>query len=1105
MANFKYKFLEEKPFITNGLKGEPKFGHKEIISSLKDIVQNCISPFTIGLFGKWGSGKSTIAENVQNDLKKDNIPVVIFDVWKHEGDALRRTFIQELVLQLQNPTKYGETFFPKDFKLDERLDKTEKSVIKGELVVDFKRFTPLLEKIWDIIGVILFVLGVGGILIFLYKNEFFNPYIRNILSGFTYIVSLISGGALLAWFAKNMSTFVTSNDITRSIDKFKDPHEFEKEFIRVLQALEHKRILIVFDNLDRVSGKNSVRIISTIKTFLEPIDKDLKEKEVVFLIPCDVDAIKSHLLKVFKDEIGDDSQSHTYSNEYLRKFFNTMLWIPEFYSIELTKFAHEKLKETEITDFNNDKLSWLITKAFKQNPRQIIQFINVLTANYILIQKRVQEDWLEEDFLKKNIAQLAKFLLLNQKFPLIVDYFRKSSTYDLREAPDDYTKNLHDYNLYDDFLEDTSDIFIESLEPFFTYRTSRQERKIKGISKLLTLMDVEKLEEATEYAEQLDLGTKTDEFSDIIMKQLGLISNPISAYRFLNILFNISEKLKLIFHKNAYTEIQNRFKDKYLDNIDQIDPNLLESELFIKFKELSNDKRKKISKKWIELLDGDVKKARNIKISDKYSLKTVKQLIKYPQHIYKVDHNKLQIAIADNYAGNIEVAKSIIEDKEKQDVFLSSEYTEKYIGLILNEDFTNNLFTEKAELLLKIDASIFTQSVSNSLITKATSLINTENAVAISDEGSIKIKNDLLGFVTDIYRVFKAKLFHGENPELDNGFVSAVVQGFNGLRWGHCSIYVPLLYEFKNNKSEPYFSQANTCITSFIQNAVPTDINNALFFLEEGQSFIEDSENLPIFNSRAIQTQDFFDTFYESISEENQILWLTNLLGGNHIDRFCATLKALNYKIPDKRGFANKVLTKTKESLLPTHKDQLFFLLDNLKLKKVEFNVDSLLSQIRSMLMQVDQNIQEVGLKVFLRTKHFTTTEKTQIALDSFSWMTSSNQFFQAHTINGVAKFYHKFAEETKIEFVDFLFEKFIVASNRPQFIKQGFELLYEIPTTTLSKQEEHFDKIKLKIEEYKNHPELKEAYVSGVRKLIGREKNYAKVRSIKNWLDSYD
>src|SRR5690606_26578662 len=58
------------------------------------------SPHTIGLFGAWGTGKSTIIEMVQND-KELKMPVFLFDAWKYQEDTLRRTFLIKLVEYLQ--------------------------------------------------------------------------------------------------------------------------------------------------------------------------------------------------------------------------------------------------------------------------------------------------------------------------------------------------------------------------------------------------------------------------------------------------------------------------------------------------------------------------------------------------------------------------------------------------------------------------------------------------------------------------------------------------------------------------------------------------------------------------------------------------------------------------------------------------------------------------------------------------------------------------------------------------------------------------------------------------------------------------------------------
>src|SRR3989338_4911981 len=111
MNTTKFKFLEERPLQSATEFSNSKFGHGEIADTLVKIVKACPAPFTVGLFAKWGSGKSTVANSLKDKLPKENIPVIIFDVWKHEGDSLRRTFLKEMVRQLK---ELGDIFFDKN-------------------------------------------------------------------------------------------------------------------------------------------------------------------------------------------------------------------------------------------------------------------------------------------------------------------------------------------------------------------------------------------------------------------------------------------------------------------------------------------------------------------------------------------------------------------------------------------------------------------------------------------------------------------------------------------------------------------------------------------------------------------------------------------------------------------------------------------------------------------------------------------------------------------------------------------------------------------------------------------------------------------------------
>ena len=56
----------------------------------------------IALEGGWGSGKSTVTRLLKSKLESDNNNFVwIFDAWAHEGDPLRRTFLERLLITLR--------------------------------------------------------------------------------------------------------------------------------------------------------------------------------------------------------------------------------------------------------------------------------------------------------------------------------------------------------------------------------------------------------------------------------------------------------------------------------------------------------------------------------------------------------------------------------------------------------------------------------------------------------------------------------------------------------------------------------------------------------------------------------------------------------------------------------------------------------------------------------------------------------------------------------------------------------------------------------------------------------------------------------------------
>lgn len=86
MSIIGFKFLKDAP-IGKETKGFFDFYHKSIAPALKTVIENDTCVHTIGLFGRWGTGKSTIVKILKDDGIADS-NIVEFDCWKYENGLI---------------------------------------------------------------------------------------------------------------------------------------------------------------------------------------------------------------------------------------------------------------------------------------------------------------------------------------------------------------------------------------------------------------------------------------------------------------------------------------------------------------------------------------------------------------------------------------------------------------------------------------------------------------------------------------------------------------------------------------------------------------------------------------------------------------------------------------------------------------------------------------------------------------------------------------------------------------------------------------------------------------------------------------------------------
>ena len=102
--------LQEKDYLNTSVYADSL---KKIIDSLSGNKS-----YTVGLFGGWGTGKSSIINTVKElykSEKKCDIAFVTYDAWQYVNDSFRRMFL----LKMQQELKYDQTDLMKKFYVNE--------------------------------------------------------------------------------------------------------------------------------------------------------------------------------------------------------------------------------------------------------------------------------------------------------------------------------------------------------------------------------------------------------------------------------------------------------------------------------------------------------------------------------------------------------------------------------------------------------------------------------------------------------------------------------------------------------------------------------------------------------------------------------------------------------------------------------------------------------------------------------------------------------------------------------------------------------------------------------------------------------------------------
>lgn len=382
------KFIKDEE-IQNLNSNDDLLETKKYANTLKEVIINSKTPFTIGLFGEWGSGKSSIVNTAQNDLEENSdkkIKFIKYDAWKYANDSFRRMFLKTVQNELNiEGTSDFEAFY---------VDKNTTTKIDKKVNISFL-----------VVSILIVLIG--------FTSVFFLGEID--LEWKITIPLLIVMIGMSVSIARN---FFDSYKVTVQNPKIFAPEQFENIFDEMIDTamsttvitkpkkwikckfIENKidKLVIIVDNIDRCDKETAYELLTNIKNFLE-------REGIVFVVPIDDSALRRHL----KEKNNEDSKE---ADEFLRKFFNVNLKIKHFQTRDLFMFTNNLNKKHEL-DLQPDTVD-IIAKEYASNPRRIIQLLNNLISELNIVEQKYDSDFIEE-----HESLIAKLLIIREEWACI--------------------------------------------------------------------------------------------------------------------------------------------------------------------------------------------------------------------------------------------------------------------------------------------------------------------------------------------------------------------------------------------------------------------------------------------------------------------------------------------------------------------------------------------------------------------------------------------------------------------------------------------------------------------------------------------------------------
>jgi tetratricopeptide (TPR) repeat protein len=369
-------------------------------ATLADLIEKTQTPLTVGVFGAWGSGKTTLMRmiesslrQIENDSASKRFVLVRFEAWKYyKEDALWRAMLLRVLDALRPELKDESKKVLRDSieHLEQSLYRDVEWKEKGALSIDW----PKLAKA-----------GAGGAL----KLSFaFVPGVATLVEAVKAAQSAIGKGDIAGDVSAIAEAF-QKDVVVHHRTQLRHIEQFQNEFSKLVKThFAEQRLVIFVDDLDRCLPEKAIEVLEAIKLFLDV-------EGCVFVLGIDQEVITRGLEARYK-EIVADGQSPKFSSHYIEKLIQLPFHLPPIEAREIGSY----LSSLNV-DWPHADCASVFAEALSPNPRQIKRTINVFMLLWKLAERRRSSLG-----AKVTALRLAKVVILQTAYPRVFDHLKSN-------------------------------------------------------------------------------------------------------------------------------------------------------------------------------------------------------------------------------------------------------------------------------------------------------------------------------------------------------------------------------------------------------------------------------------------------------------------------------------------------------------------------------------------------------------------------------------------------------------------------------------------------------------------------------------------------------